>query len=94
MSDSWEQWGPIEDEQEGESGAFRAPKGEEFPTCEPRLGHCGSVGAKGQWGSSGQIEITPIFKKLAGIHLFKPRKLQNNGPCEISIDIAYRIESE
>ena len=27
---------PIEDEQEGESPAFRAGKGKEFPTCESR----------------------------------------------------------
>ena len=47
MSDSREQWGSIGDEQEGESGAFRAPKGEKFPTYEPRMGHCGSVGAEG-----------------------------------------------
>ncbi len=38
----------IEREQEGESLAFRAGKGQVFPTCEPRLGHRGSVGAKGQ----------------------------------------------
>jgi hypothetical protein len=64
MSDSREQWGPIGSEQEGESGAFRAPKGEEFPTGEPRMGHCVSVGAKGQWGSLGEIEMTAIFKGL------------------------------
>jgi len=33
MSDSREQWGAIEGEQEGGSGAFGAPKGEKFPTC-------------------------------------------------------------
>jgi hypothetical protein len=31
-------WGPIGDEQEGESGTFKAPRGEKFPTCEPRMG--------------------------------------------------------
>ena len=72
MSDSREQWGPIEGEQEGESGAFRAPKGEKFPTCEPELGHCGSVGAKGQSGSPGQIEMSPIFKDLRALILSNP----------------------
>ncbi len=38
----------IEGEQEGESPAFRAGKEQVFPTCEPRLGHRESVGAKGQ----------------------------------------------
>jgi hypothetical protein len=64
VSDSREQWGHIGREQEGESGAFRAPKGEEFPTGEPRMGHCGSVGAKGQWGSPGEIEMGFIFRGL------------------------------
>jgi len=48
MSDSREKWGPIAGEQGGESGAFRAPKGQVFPACEPRQGHFGSVGAKRQ----------------------------------------------
>jgi len=60
MSDSREQWGPIEGEQEGESGAFRAPKGQEFPTCESREGHRVSLGAKGQevstWESRNILE--------------------------------------
>ena len=51
-------------EQEGESGTFRAPKGEKFPACEPRMGYCGSVGAKGQRGSPDEIEVSPIFKYL------------------------------
>ena len=76
MSDSWEQGGPIEGEQEGESGAFRAPKGEEFPTCEPRMGHCVSVGAKGQWGSPDEIEIGSIIHRLRAIRHIKPNKLQ------------------
>ena len=63
MTDSREQWGPIEGEQEGESGAFRAPKGEEFPTGEPRMGHCGSVGAKGQRGSPAEIEMESNIQK-------------------------------
>jgi hypothetical protein len=73
MSDSWEQWGPIGDEQEGESGAFRAPKGKKFPTCDPRKGHCGSVGAKGSWGSPDEIETSPIF---IGLQVFS---LSNGG---------------
>jgi hypothetical protein len=40
---------PLEGEQEGESPAFRAGKGQAFLTCEPREGHRESVGAKGQW---------------------------------------------
>ena len=39
---------PIDGEQEGEGPAFRAGKGQVFPTCEPRLGHRESMGAKGQ----------------------------------------------
>jgi hypothetical protein len=56
--------GPIEGKQEGESPAFRAGEGQAFPACEPRKGHCGSVGAKGQWGSPHEIEITPLFREL------------------------------
>jgi hypothetical protein len=56
--------GPIEGKQEGESPAFRAGKGQAFPACEPRKGHCGSVGAKGQWGSPLEIEITPLFREV------------------------------
>jgi hypothetical protein len=55
---------PIEGKQEGESPAFRAGKGQAFPACEPRKGHCGSVGAKGQWGSLHEIEISPLFREL------------------------------
>ena len=40
---------PPEGEQEGESPAFRAGKGQAFLTCEPREGHRESIGAKGQW---------------------------------------------
>ena len=47
MSDLRKQWGPIEAKQEGESPAFGAGKGQEFPTCEARRGHCESIGAKG-----------------------------------------------
>jgi hypothetical protein len=56
--------GPLEGKQEGESPAFRAGKGQEFPACEPRKGHCGSVGAKGQWGSPHEIEISVLFREL------------------------------
>jgi len=56
--------GPIEGKQERESPAFRAGKGQEFPTCEPRKGHCGSVGAKGQWGSPHEIEVSLLFRTL------------------------------
>ncbi len=42
--------GPIEGEQEGENPAFRAGKGQEFPTCEPREGQRESKGAKGYEG--------------------------------------------
>jgi hypothetical protein len=38
---------PPEGEQEGESPAFRAGKGQVFLTCEPREGHRESIGAKG-----------------------------------------------
>jgi hypothetical protein len=56
--------GPIEGKQEGESPAFRAGKGRKFPACEPRKGHCGSVGAKGQWGSLHEIEISLLLSEL------------------------------
>ena len=56
--------GPIEGKQEGETPAFRAGKGQEFPACEPRKGHCGSVGAKGQWGSLHEIEISLLLSEL------------------------------
>ncbi|UCG63871.1 MAG: hypothetical protein JSW12_14540 [Deltaproteobacteria bacterium] len=46
---SWKRWGTPEGEQEGESPAFRAGKGQAFLTCEPREGHRESIGAKGQW---------------------------------------------
>jgi len=55
---------PAEGKQEGESPAFRAGKGQEFPACESRKGHCGSVGAKGQWGSLHEIEISLLFREL------------------------------
>jgi hypothetical protein len=42
---------PPEGEQEGESPAFRAGKGQAFLTREPREGHRESIGAKGQWCS-------------------------------------------
>jgi hypothetical protein len=46
---SRKRWGTPEGEQEGESPAFRAGKGQAFLTCEPREGHRESIGAKGQW---------------------------------------------
>ena len=46
---SRKRWGTPEGEQEGENPAFRAGKGQEFLTCEPREGHRESMGAKGQW---------------------------------------------
>jgi hypothetical protein len=48
LSDIAEAVGTHEDEQEEESAAFRAAKGQEFPTCESRQGHCVSPGAKGE----------------------------------------------
>jgi hypothetical protein len=38
---------PTEAEQEGESPAFRAGKGQVFPICEPRKGHRESSEARG-----------------------------------------------
>ena len=64
--------GPIEGKQEGESPAFRAGKGHKFPTCEPRKGHCGSVGAKGQWGSPHEIEISLLFRELGVFIMSNP----------------------
>ena len=90
MSDSWEQWGPIEGEQEGESGAFRAPKGEEFPTCEPREGHCGNVGAKGQWGSPHETEISSIF---IGLRVFAMSNLRNSSQGTIALILERNILS-
>jgi hypothetical protein len=48
---SRKRWGTPEGEQEGESPAFRAGKGQTFLTCEPREGHRESIEAKGQWCS-------------------------------------------
>jgi len=44
---SRKRWGTPEGEREGENPAFRAGKGQAFPTCEPRKGHRESIGAKG-----------------------------------------------
>jgi hypothetical protein len=38
---------PTEVKQEGESPAFRAGKGQVFPTCNPRKGHRESSEARG-----------------------------------------------
>jgi len=38
---------PTEGEQEGESPAFRAGKGQRFPACEPRKGHSERSEARG-----------------------------------------------
>ncbi len=43
---------PIEGEQEGENPAFRAGKGQEFPTCEAQRGQRESKGAKRYEGST------------------------------------------
>jgi hypothetical protein len=64
--------GPIEGKQEGESPAFRAGKGQAFPACEPRKGHCGSVGVKGQWGSPHEIEISLVFGELPVFMMSNP----------------------
>jgi len=57
--------GPIEGKQEGGPPvADRAGKGRKFPACEPRKGHCGSLGAKGQWGSPHEIEISQLSREL------------------------------
>jgi len=68
--------GPIEGKQEGESPAFRAGKGQAFPACEPRKGHCGSVGAEGQWGSLHEIEISLTIQGVTSIHHVTPRELR------------------
>ena len=67
---------------EGESGAFRAPKGEEFPTSEPREGHCGNVGAKGQWGSPHETEISSIF---IGLRVFAMSNLRNSSQGTVAL---------
>ena len=41
-------WAPIEGEQVGESPAFRAGKGQVFPTCEPRGGNREGLEAREQ----------------------------------------------
>ena len=55
LSDIAEAVGTHEDEQEGESAAFRAAKGQGFPTCESRKGHRVSSGAKGEEVPSFQV---------------------------------------
>ena len=65
--------GPLEGKQEGGPPvADRAGKGQEFPACEPRKGHCGSVGAKGQWGSPHEIEISLLFRELGVFIMSNP----------------------
>jgi hypothetical protein len=44
-------WGPIGEEQEGESGALRAPKGEKFPTCPAFGGNRVTAGASERRGN-------------------------------------------
>jgi len=69
---------PIEGKQEGGPPvADRAGKGQEFPACEPQKGHCGSVGAKGQWGSPHEIEISLLFR---GLRLFIMSNPGNSRP--------------
>jgi hypothetical protein len=48
LSDIVHAVGTREDEQEGENAAFRAAKGQGFPTCESRQGHRVSSGMKGE----------------------------------------------
>ena len=72
---SRKRWGPPEGEQEGESPAFRAGKGQAFLACEPREGHRESMGAKGQRCSLETPE-TPdsnedyILDNMQGLYLF------------------------
>ena len=64
---------PVEGKQEGGPPlADRAGKGQEFPACEPRKGHCGSVGAKGQWGSPHEIEISLLLRELRVFTMSNP----------------------
>ena len=48
----------------GESPAFRVGKGQGFPTCEPRKGHFGSFGAKGQQCSRTKTKEENIINRL------------------------------
>jgi len=65
--------GPLEGKQEGGPPvADRAGKGQEFPACEPRKGHCGNVGAKGQWGSPHEIEISRLSRELRVFTMSNP----------------------
>jgi len=76
--------GPIEGKQEGGPPvADRAGKGHKFPACEPRKGHCGSVGARGQWGSLHEIEISLTIQGVTSIHHVTPREL----PCLGGLDL-------
>jgi hypothetical protein len=50
-------WGSIAGEQEGENPAFRAGKGQVFPTCAPLEGQRESKGAKGYEGSTTEFKI-------------------------------------
>ncbi len=79
---------PIEGKQEGGPPvADRAGKGQEFPACEPRKGHCGSVGAKGQWGSPHEIEISLLFRELRVFIMSNP------GNSGSTIPLTYPFES-
>ncbi len=56
--------GPIEGGQEGENPAFRAGKGQEFPTCAPRGGQRESKGAKGHEGPIKTFKIVVKHQKV------------------------------
>jgi len=44
--------------------ALQRPEGVSIPPCEPRKGHCGSVGAKGRWCSPAKVEKGKTIKGL------------------------------
>jgi len=69
---------PSRVSRKGESPAFRAGKGQGFPTCEPRKGHFGSFGAKGQRCSHTKTKEENIINRLEAKMMHpKVRKLQS-----------------
>jgi hypothetical protein len=76
MSDSREQWGPIGDEQEGESGAFRAPKGGKIPRLRTPNGSLRERWSEKVMGFTGSNRNKSHIHRLTTIHHVRLRELQ------------------
>ena len=84
MKIGWERWGTYRGEQEGKSLAFRAEKGQEFPTCPAPtgIGSPRELRSEGTTGSRLRIQKYPQKSKA-----YKRYPLRNGGtPLRIAID--------